>query len=194
MATKTLNFDPSDLPIDMTVAFVFQLSDTSQQSQKQCPVVWKVLKFSGRGDQGKATVQYNPRFAYGPTQHSDGDTVAPTGLTEVSGKAQGKDILLSCKNNSSNRADLAIGFAKGNGQQLEPTLVWKDVDPSTSVTTQFTPVLRAYAIGQYQEHQILRSEVQAPVIWQQDLSSLDDTSEWKIGMNPATGEITIRPA
>ncbi|KAG8777030.1 hypothetical protein FRC12_000571 [Ceratobasidium sp. 428] len=107
--------------------------------------------------------------------------------------------LLVCKNNSSGRADLSIGFVKGDGidQRFEPTLVWTgvgyvfvDISPQVithlskafsaklNITAQFTPVLRAYVTRDYQASQLLRGEVETDTIWEQNINELNDVTGW----------------
>lgn len=62
---------------------------------------------------------------------------------------------------------------------------------SYNVTAQFTPVLKAYIVTNYQQNQILRGAVQTPVIWQKDLATLDTNSSFTLSYNPASGTYSI---
>ncbi|KAG8701180.1 hypothetical protein FRC09_005517 [Ceratobasidium sp. 395] len=234
MATKTLNFYSYNLQKDTSVVLMFQPPSNDKLFKDQFPVVWKVITFRARGH-GKATVKYAARLAFGYAQ-TDADNLVDSGawtevrsgeMTSIQGDAGEKRFggitkregtkLLVCKNNSSGRADLSIGFVKGDGidQRFEPTLVWTGVGAKSNITAQFTPVLRAYVTRDYQgmayqsqpptrttsnqtptpiASQLLRGEIETDTIWSQNINELDDVTGWNFEEDDANGGFSITPA
>ncbi|KAF8593191.1 hypothetical protein BDV93DRAFT_529974, partial [Ceratobasidium sp. AG-I] len=162
MASKTLNIYSHGLQKDTTIMLMFQPPDNGKLFRDQFPVVWKVITFRARGH-AKATIQYNARLAFGYAQTDQDNLVDSAAWVEVrsgdissltgeGGKRFGKNSqgsgtkLLVCKNNTQGRANLSIGFVKGDGidQRYEPTLVWTGVGAGSNISAQFTPTLHAY--------------------------------------------------
>jgi hypothetical protein len=59
------------------------------------------------------------------------------------------------------------------------------------VMGQFTPVLKAYVVSNYQQSEILRGAIQTPVIWTQDLSTLSESSSFSFTYDPPSGKYAI---
>ncbi|KAG9096237.1 hypothetical protein FS749_008868 [Ceratobasidium sp. UAMH 11750] len=215
MATKTLNFHTYGLQKETFLMLMFEPPNTSRLYRDQFPVVWKLVKLTPnlRGH-GKATVRYVNRLAFGYTETEDNDLVDPsawvdvqsgdvaviTGDTdsqyfgEVSHRTNNDHII--CKNRSSARVDLSLGFVAGDkvNERFQPTFFWPDVGSGSNVTAEFTPILKAYVTGEYQESQYLRGEVDTDAIWSQDLDELDDVTGWNFVEDPETGVFTIEQA
>ncbi|KAG9084525.1 hypothetical protein FRC06_004047 [Ceratobasidium sp. 370] len=213
MATKTLNFYSYDLKHDTTVMLMFKPPNSQKLFVDQYPVVWKVITFRARGH-GKAAVKYVNRLGFGYAQ-TDSDNLVDSAawtevvsgdMTSIIGGAGEKRFgettkredtkLLVCKNNSSGRADLSIGFVKGYGvnQRYEPTLVWAGVGAKSNITAQFTPVITAYVTRQYQTSQLLRGAVETDAIWECNLNELNDVTGWNFVEDSASGSFSIEPA
>ncbi|KAG8793422.1 hypothetical protein FRC12_002797 [Ceratobasidium sp. 428] len=213
MATKTLNFYSYNLQKDTSVVLLFRPPANNKLFKDQFPVVWKVITFRARGH-GKATVKYAARLAFGYAQ-TDADNLVDSGawtevrsgeMTSITGDAGEKRFggvtkregtkLIVCKNNSSGRADLSIGFVKGDGidQRFEPALVWTGVGAKSNVTAQFTPVLHAYVTRDYQASQLLRGEIETDEIWSQNINELDDVTGWNFEEDDANGGFSITPS
>ncbi|QRV94541.1 hypothetical protein RhiJN_22559 [Ceratobasidium sp. AG-Ba] len=213
MATKTLNFYTYNLQRDTTVMLMFQPPNSGKLYKDQFPVVWKIITFRA-GGHAKAVVRYAARLAFGYAQADDenlvdssawvevksGDITSVTGdygvkrFGEVSRRQDTR--LLVCKNNTKERANLSIGFVKGDGldQRYEPTLLWTGVGAKSNITAQFTPVLTAYVTRDYKESQMLRGEVETDPIWSQDLNMLDDVTSWNFVEDGASGSFFIERA
>ncbi|KAG8712552.1 hypothetical protein FRC09_019738 [Ceratobasidium sp. 395] len=191
MTIKTLNFYSYNLQKDRSVV-LFRPLATDKLFKNQFPVV-------------RITVKYAARLAFGYAQ-TDADNLVDSGTwTEVrSGEMTGNQgdagekrfggitkregtKLLVCKSNSSGRADLSIGFVKGDGidQRFEPTLVWTGVGAKSNITAQFTPVLRAY---------LLLGKIETDEIWCQNINELDDVAGWNFEEDDANGGFSITPA
>ncbi|KAB5588753.1 hypothetical protein CTheo_7807 [Ceratobasidium theobromae] len=204
MADKTLNFYAYGLQGDTTLLFMFEPPKSSKLYIDQFPVAWKVVTFRA-GGHAKATVQYIARLAFGYAQINDENLVDSASWVEVmsgdissitgaSGQKRFGNVskgnntkLLVCKNNTTERADLSIGFVKGSDidQRYEPTLVWTGVGSKSNVTAQFTPTLKAY---------ILRGEIETDAIWTCDLNELDDVTGWNFYEDDDSGAFVIEAA
>ncbi|CAE6476488.1 unnamed protein product [Rhizoctonia solani] len=213
MATKTLNFYAYGLQKDTTVMLMFEPPNSHKLFKDQFPVVWKVISFRAKGH-AKASVQYVARLAFGYAQ-TDQDNLVDSAawvevqsgdITSISGgpgqkrfgentKGNGSKLLV-CKNNTDGRANLSIGFVKGESinQRYEPTLVWTGVGSKSNVTAQFTPNLTAYVTRDYKATEMLRGEVETDAIWTCNLNELDDVTGWNFIEDDANGGFSIEKA
>ncbi|KAJ1299598.1 hypothetical protein OPQ81_012018 [Rhizoctonia solani] len=211
MATKTLNFYAYGLQRDTTVMLMFEPPNSHKLFKDQFPVVWKVITFRARGH-AKATVQYRARLAFGYAQTDQDNLVDSAAWVEVqasdvisggpgqkrfgeNSKGNGSKLLV-CKNNTDGRANLSIGFVKGDGisQRYEPTLIWTGVGAGSNVTAQFTPNLTAYVTRDYKATEMLRGEVETDAIWTRNLNELDDVTGWNFVEDDASGAFSIIPS
>ncbi|KAG9085642.1 hypothetical protein FRC06_003526 [Ceratobasidium sp. 370] len=222
MASKTLNFYTYGLQKDTTVMLMFEPPSDVKLFRDQFPVVWKIITFRA-GGHSKASVKYVARLAFGYAQtarfslnarNDDNNLVDSAAWVEVmSGdmssitggpgqkrfgpttKREGTKLLV-CKNNTNERANLSIGFVKGNdiNQRFEPTLVWTGVGSKSNITVQFTPILTAYVTRDYQASQLLRGEVETDKIWSQNLNELDDVTGWNFVEDDTSGAFSIEKA
>ncbi|KAF8119696.1 hypothetical protein EV363DRAFT_1380923 [Boletus edulis] len=62
------------------------------------------------------------------------------------------------------------------------------------LNTGFQPVLRAYITNEYTEGQIVKGQISTPIIWEQDLSSLENDTAWGLKCDPYTGQFSIARA
>ncbi|KAF8597183.1 hypothetical protein BDV93DRAFT_527621 [Ceratobasidium sp. AG-I] len=212
MASKTLNIYALGLQKDTTIMLMFQPPNSGKLFRDQFPVVWKVITFRARGH-AKASIQYNARLAFGYAQTDQDNLVDSAAWVEVrsgdissltgeGGKRFGKNSqasgtkLLVCKNNTRGRANLSIGFVKGEGidQRYEPTLVWQGVGAGSNISAQFTPTLTAYVTRDYKASQMLRGEVETDAIWECNLNELDDVTGWNFVENEESGAFSIERA
>ncbi|QRW13263.1 hypothetical protein RhiLY_12262 [Ceratobasidium sp. AG-Ba] len=213
MASKTLNFYTYDLQKDTTVMLMFDPPNSQKLFKDQFPVVWKIVTFRA-GSHAKAVVRYSSRLAFGYAQLDEGNSVDASAWVEVKSgdmtsiKGQDGDKrfggvnkredskLLVCKNNTNQRANLSIGFVKGEGidQRFDPVLLWTGVGAKSNVTAQFTPNLTAYVTRDYKESQYLRGAVETEAIWQININHLDDVTSWNFVENGENGSFEIKPA
>ncbi|EUC61444.1 hypothetical protein RSOL_395700, partial [Rhizoctonia solani AG-3 Rhs1AP] len=178
--------------------FMFEAPQNSKLFKDQFPVVWKVINFRANGH-AKASVQYGARLAFGYAQ-TDQDNLVDSAswvesgdISSISGgsdqkrfgdvtKSEGTKLLV-CKNNTESRANVSIGFIRGDGihQRYEPTLLWTGVGSGSNVTAQFNPILTAYVTRDYKATEMLRGEVETDAIWRCNLNELDDVTGWPTG-------------
>ncbi|CEL53355.1 hypothetical protein RSOLAG1IB_06322 [Rhizoctonia solani AG-1 IB] len=190
---------------------MFEPPNNSKLFKDQFPVVWKVITFRARGH-AKASVQYGARLGFGYAQTDQDNLVDSASWVEVksgdistiqggpgqkrfgavSNNSSGTKLLV-CKNNTNGRANVSIGFVKGDGynQRYEPTLVWTGVGSGSNVTAQFAPILTAYVTRDYKATEMLRGEVETEAIWRCNLNELDDVTGWNFVEDDTSGEFRI---
>ncbi|CAE6496407.1 unnamed protein product [Rhizoctonia solani] len=193
MASKTIHFYAYGLQNCSKINFL--LSGASYM---------QVINFRAKGH-AKASVQYGARLAFGYAQ-TDQDNLVDSAswvesgdISSISGgpgqkrfgdvsKSEGTK-LLACKNNTESRANVSIGFIRGDGihQRYEPTLVWTGVGSGSNVTAQFTPILTAYVTRDYKATEMLQGEVETDAIWRCNLNELDDVTGWYFVEDDASG-------
>ncbi|CAE6419667.1 unnamed protein product [Rhizoctonia solani] len=192
---------------------VFQPPDSSKLYRDQFPVVWKVVTFHARGH-AKAAIHYQNRLAFGYAQTDHENLVDSSAWIEVSsgeisrisGKGGQKRFgsngkghatkLLVCKNNTDSRANISIGFVRGDGinQRYAPTMLWTGVGAKSNVTIKFTPILSAYVTRNYKANEMLRGEVETDAIWTVNLDEIDDVTGWYLLEDDFTGAFRIERA
>ncbi|KAF8685050.1 hypothetical protein RhiXN_11077 [Rhizoctonia solani] len=207
MASKTMHFYAYGLQKDTTVMMVFEPPSKAKLFKDQFPVV---ITFRAKGH-AKASIHYGSRLAFGYSQ-TDQDNLVDSGawvevksgdISRIQGepgqkrfgevtKASGTKLLV-CKNNTDARANISIGFVRGDGysQRYEPTLIWTGVGSGSNVTAQFTPNLTAYVTRDYKATEMLRGEVETDAIWTCNLNELDDVTGWNFVEDDASGEFRI---
>ena len=58
----------------------------------------------------------------------------------------------------------------------------------------FNYILRGYVTSDYQEGEILRGQVNSPIIFQEDITKLEEVTHWKITCDPSSGVYAIQRA
>lgn len=56
---------------------------------------------------------------------------------------------------------------------------------TSSVTAQFTPVLRVYITADYQSTAIIQAQITSPMVWSKNLATLGDSSSWVLTSDQA---------
>ncbi|QRV94540.1 hypothetical protein RhiJN_22558 [Ceratobasidium sp. AG-Ba] len=199
MITKTLNIYGYDLREDTTIMLMFEPPDNEKLFKTHFPVVWKVITMPA-GGHCKARVQYTARPAFGCAETDENYVVGNMAWEEIksgirssiSGEYFGRrrdsdekgysNHVIVCTNSTRKRANLSIGFVKGEGidQRYTPVLFWKGVGAGCKVSTQFTPVLNAYVTQAYKSSEMLRWETEVDPIWSCNLDELDDVTGWNL--------------
>lgn len=63
---------------------------------------------------------------------------------------------------------------------------------SNSFSIKFNPILSVYAVSDYQESEILRGEVNSPVLLRVNVAELPNgTNAWKLGYDFSTGKFRL---
>ncbi|KAF8125285.1 hypothetical protein EV363DRAFT_1453877 [Boletus edulis] len=92
------------------------------------------------------------------------------------------------------RQDVALGFLPDPAFSPVPVFYWSGLGSGASIQTNFQPVLRAYITSQYTDDQIVRGEISAPIIFEQNLAALSDVTVWDLRFDAATGRFSITQA
>ncbi|CAE6335930.1 unnamed protein product [Rhizoctonia solani] len=214
MASKTMHFYAYGLQKDTTVMMVFEPPSKAKLFKDQFPVVWsKGHHFPRQRPCESIDSLWVPAgFWLFPDCKLDQDNLVDSGawvevksgdISRIQGepgqkrfgevtKASGTKLLV-CKNNTDARANISIGFVRGDGysQRYEPTLIWTGVGSGSNVTAQFTPNLTAYVTRDYKATEMLRGEVETDAIWTCNLNELDDVTGWNFVEDDASGEFRI---
>jgi hypothetical protein len=61
-----------------------------------------------------------------------------------------------------------------------------------SAQIQFTPVLRGYITSDYQENAVMRGQVSSPILFNEDLVQLEESTLWRITYNSGSGAFEIK--
>jgi len=200
---RTLKFVTNNLGRDITLMCTFKKLEDNAFFKDQYPVCWKVIDLNATG-QGQATVTYTaytaffiPQIDRGNLVEAQNSQMCGTGQ-RVNLVAQGDDNALTeatagapkyleCVNKLAGAADIGVGFTDKKGENLDPALVWTKVSVGATLKAKFTPVLKIYATGDYQETQIIRGEIEYPLIWEGDLQELPPSSLFRVTYDSATG-------
>ncbi|CAE6453948.1 unnamed protein product [Rhizoctonia solani] len=228
MANKTLNIYAPHLQKETTIMLMFEPPISDRLFEDQFPVVWKIATFRA-GGHAKATIQYHARLAFGYAQIDQDNLVESDAWVEVENDDHGRisrgagakrfgdasegnsPKLLTCKNSSSDPANMSIGFLKGDGvyQRFQPVFVWTGVGAGSDVTTEFIPKLTAYVTRDYKGAPIqfilnmfhlkvpfvvtemVRGKVEAAAIWTCNLHELDDVTVWNLIEGDTSSDLSI---
>ncbi|KAG2140619.1 hypothetical protein DEU56DRAFT_286675 [Suillus clintonianus] len=202
---RNLNFRANDLGRESTLLLTFG-SNMDGIYRDYFPVVWRVTTFGAQG-QFMVSAKYTNQLVFTKPQVQNLQIVGSaatvkidygqqTTLTQAGGgycfgaPEAGADDYIKALNNTGKNEAMAIGFANDDYMST-PTLYFGDIGNNSNITAQFTPKLRAYITTYYQEGEILRAEIQAPVIWERDLADLDESTTWNLTMDANTGNYAI---
>ncbi|KAG1843579.1 hypothetical protein DFJ58DRAFT_804207 [Suillus subalutaceus] len=202
---------------------IFQSNDLGKQSDllltfngpvpgvgDHSPVVWRVSTFGDEGPyQMKAT--YRNQLAFTKPQVEHGSVVGAATAVQInvgqqtiltktgnvfkfSSPEEGTAGYVKAINDAGAKEDLAIGFMTSGQLLPTPMLYFNEVGDDSNVTAQFTPTLRAYVTSDYQETEILRGEIQTPMLWEMDLAKLSETTTLNLTRDANTGHYKITKA
>jgi len=205
--TRQLTFRAANLGKAATLVLTFD-SDGGLYQDK-FPVIWKSFHFSQFG-LFTANVTYANNLAVSKPQVDHGATIVhsaafqrlhygqQTTLTKDNGiygftppEALTAVDSLKVSNGTQSKEDISLGFLSEGSIVPTPVYYWDALEAGASIQTQFSPVLRAYVTNEYQEGQIIRGQINSPVIFEKDLSQLGNNTTLVLLFNPVTGEFSI---
>jgi hypothetical protein len=204
--TKQLTFSSNDLGADATLVLTFD-KPVDGLFRDKFPVVLKTFAFPA-ADASIASITYRNQLGFLQAQVASDTTIVgsasqvlepseTTTLVEVDGgfswtnPVPGSVGYYGAVNGTSQNVDVALGFAQNPGQPLTPALYWNALSPAASTQAQFSPVLRAYITDQYRDQQLIRGEIPSSLLFEQDLSTLDDRTNWVLSYDANTGAFAI---
>ena len=113
------------------------------------------------------------------------------------------------------RAEFCLGFFENPNREIEPSqvlffegvgyvnsfplLTWIScLQPTvhssgSQVQVKFTPVLRGYITTDYQENAVVRGQILADRLFDEDLVNLEPVTNWRITYNKGSGVYSINP-
>jgi hypothetical protein len=207
---RKLNFKSYDLGVKATLVLTFN-SDTIPGIYKDVfPTAFKVTSFGEKGGYGfqatyKAQLGFTraqltgdnkvePASTYIPINvgektklTKDGSTYSFSTPTDIKPSKQ-----IVAQNDTRGRENIGVGFFVGSPENAPSTILFfKDVGSTSSAQVQFTPILRGYITTDYQETEILRGQVASPVLFNRDLTQLEEETTWKITYNAGSGVFQI---
>ncbi|KAG1724086.1 uncharacterized protein EDB91DRAFT_1171462 [Suillus paluster] len=174
------------------------------------PVVCWLTTF-GQTGRYRMLATYTSQLAFSSRQVNNGNIVDAESCVEIndsetttltekhrvfrfSNPVEGVAGCLEARNETGSIQDISLGFMSPGEFMPKPVLYFKDVEDGSRVTAKFTPVLRAYITPNYEGTAILQSAIDTPVIWEQNLAALSESTTWNLKRDPATGRYTITQA
>ncbi|KAG2073450.1 hypothetical protein BDR04DRAFT_1094974 [Suillus decipiens] len=208
---RNLTFQTNNLGKESTLLLTFNDLTQSPGVGPREAVVWRVSTFGESGPY-QMQVTYKNQLGFTKPQVTNGKIVGAATAVDINVDQQtslkkneggvysfttpttGTPDFVKAVNDAGVKEDLAIGF-RAEGQLLPtPVLYFSDVGDASSVTAQFTPKLRAYITSDYQETEILRGEIQSPLVWEMNLATLSVSTTWTLKWDANTGRYSITAA
>uniref|UniRef100_A0A8H8CG78 Uncharacterized protein n=1 Tax=Psilocybe cubensis TaxID=181762 RepID=A0A8H8CG78_PSICU len=174
------------------------------------PLAWKVISFSGTGT-CNASVTYSADTGFFVPSFQGGNRVSASNAQHcqtgekctlkvedthryITSPVPGVKGVLQCTNLTERPASLGIGFFNDTGFKIEPALLWDNVANNYTLSVQLTPKLKIYAVSGYKTTDVIRADIESPVLFDENLIGLQPNSDWIVSIDVATGEVRIDPA
>ncbi|PPQ81127.1 hypothetical protein CVT25_014784 [Psilocybe cyanescens] len=215
---RSLNFSSSELGKDITLLLMFEPPQNGKLFKDLFPVCWKVLSFTATGISA-ATVEYTADTGFLVPQTQSGNlvsasnaqrcqwlTLQKTGQSctlftkeDESGNyltpaQEGDEGVLQCINKADRPAQVGVGFFNKAGSKIEPTLLWKDIAVGSTLAVELTPKLKIYAVNDYKATELIRGNIQSPLLFEQNLIALPSFTEWVVSLDLSTKQVIIKEA
>ncbi|PPQ92006.1 hypothetical protein CVT25_004854 [Psilocybe cyanescens] len=210
---RALNFSSADLGKDITLLLMFEPPKNGVLFKDLFPLIDKrlseVLTFTSAGISA-ATVEYTADTGFLVPQVHSGNLVAASNAqrcqtgqtcTLMTKEDQSSNYLteavagdpgaLQCVNKAARPAEIGVGFFNKAGNKIEPTLMWKDIAVGSTLAAQLTPKLKIYAVSDYKATELIRGNIQSPLLFEENLIALPSFSEWTVSIDLATKQVVI---
>lgn len=206
---RNLSFQTKDLGREATLLLTFD-SDVKGIYQTCFPAVCWLTTFGQTGSY-RMHVTYTSQLAFSRPQVADGNIIDAETCMEINDSekttltqkncvfqftnpVKGDPGYLEIQNNTGSIQDITLGFMSPRDLMPRPILYFKEVEDASNITTQFTPILRAYITSDYQHTTILQGAIDTPAIWEQNLAALSGSTTWNLKRDPSTGHYKITQA
>ncbi|KAF9218333.1 hypothetical protein BS17DRAFT_809362 [Gyrodon lividus] len=213
--TKNVVINSDNLGANATVVFVFDAG--GRVYTDYYPVVLRVSTFGAQGCYA-TSFRYTNQLSFVKPQgsgfedmdkdgHNDEVTIAATWVEVDPGQQTTLTLNdLTCRfseptsrtspnmevtNKTGWKQDIAIGFRRKKGTLPQSAWLFPDIGDGYNVTTNFTPLVRAYVAIGYQENQVLRTPFSQSAIWEQDLGALPPNTDWMLNYDRASGKFSM---
>jgi len=203
--TRNLTFVTNDLGKDAILALTFDSTNNPDEYKSLLPIIWKVAHFKASGHYA-FTVTYKSDFGFTSTHVSSDSVVVPSVYTHIdrgqktilteSGFSTPTSIqpptkLMEAENGTHEIHDFGFGFFERPDLPPNQILLFNHVGPSLRLLIDFTPILSGYITTGYKEGEILRGQIASPVIFKENLASLEEETHWRLEYDQATGSFKI---
>ncbi|KAH9475688.1 hypothetical protein JR316_0011247 [Psilocybe cubensis] len=208
---RQLTFRADNLGKQIDLMLVFTPPAEGKLYSDLYPVCWKVLRFHSSGLSG-ATVHYSASTAFVSPQKDTDNIVSAynvesceTGqlcalMTNEKGNnyltkaAVGSKGVVQCKIQTSTPAEIAFGLFNQDKTTVSPVFKWTGLGIGSTLAVRLTPILRIYAVSDYQASEIIKGDLHSEVKFEKDLMTLSHETTWNIIRDPVSKEIKIVPA
>ncbi|PPQ93932.1 hypothetical protein CVT25_010785 [Psilocybe cyanescens] len=207
--SRALEFSSRNLGKEIDLLLMFEPPKVGKLYVDLFPVVWKVLSFSATGI-SSADVEYTADTGFFVPQAKSGNRVAASNAqrcqtgekvtlkNNLNGNGQyftpavaGTPGVMQALNGTERPADMGIGFFNDAGTKMEPALVWNNVAKNSTLSVQLTPKLKIYAVSDYKVTELIKGDIQSPLLFEKNLISLSSFTELTVSIHPVTGEVKI---
>jgi hypothetical protein len=206
---RNLYFQTKDLGKEATLLLTFD-SDVKGIYEICFPAICWLTTFGQTGSY-RMHATYTSQLAFSRPQVTDGNIIEAetcmgindsekTTLTrknsvfQFSNPVKGFPGYLEARNDTGSMQDIALGFMSPGDLMPRPMLYFKEVEDASNITIEFTPILRAYITSDYKHTAILQGAIETPVIWEQNLAALSESTTWDLKRDPYTGHYKITQA
>ncbi|PPQ72761.1 hypothetical protein CVT25_015935 [Psilocybe cyanescens] len=210
--TRSLEFRSNDLGQEIDLLLMFEPPKVGKLYVDLFPVVWKVISFSATGI-GSANVEYTadtgflvPQFVAGNRVSASNAQPCQTGQkctlktnenengNYLTPAAPGTPKVMQCLNATARPASIGIGFFNEAGTKIEPALVWNNIAVNSTLSVELTPKLKIYAASDYKVTELIRGDIESPLLFDKNLIALPSFTEWTVSIDPGTGQVKIDAA
>jgi hypothetical protein len=210
---RRMHFKTYDLGTKATLILTFDSEKIPGLYEKVYPTAYKVTEFGAKGGYTfRAT--YKSQLGFTRAQISSIDNAIEPASTYVPINVGQKTSLtkdgntysfttptdltpgdhIAAQNNTTGKENIGFGFFVRLPDDPPSTiLLFKDVSCAYSVQIQFIPILRGYIIIDYQgnENNVVKTRVSSPVLFEVNLTQLEEETSWKITYNSGSGSFKI---
>ncbi|KAH9475591.1 hypothetical protein JR316_0012708 [Psilocybe cubensis] len=206
---RALSFFSRDLGQDIDLLLMFEPPAAGRLYVDLFPVCWKVLSLSA-GGLSTASVEYTAASGFFVPQVESGNRVfasnsqpCETGqrcTLRINDNGNGNSITapvpgvggsMQCLNTTGRPASIGMGFFNTTGTKMEPALLWDNVANNSILSIQLTPRLKIYAVRDYKATELIRGDIESPLLFERNLIALPASTTWKVFIDEGTGEIKI---
>ncbi|KAH9475600.1 hypothetical protein JR316_0012717 [Psilocybe cubensis] len=208
---RRLEFEYSDLPKSYQLMLMFEPMAEGKVYTEMFPTCWKVLRLI-KEVSGVAKAIYTSDTGFMVPQTDCGNIICAgtarpcemgqlcTVMTDNDGDnyleqaTTGAKGIIQCKVDSSLPATVAFGIFNTEKTAFEPLFTWRDIPKGDKLSIKVTPVLKIYAVSNYQETEVVRSDVVSNLLFREDILNLPAVSRWTVSVDSNTKSIQIARA
>ncbi|KAJ8093511.1 hypothetical protein PM082_020369 [Marasmius tenuissimus] len=208
--TLVFNYLPGKLTRDVNVVLTFDAPTKSELSTDQNYVAWRVANLKstpGSTANNQFSVEYANRLGFSVAQLTNGNTVMPSSMIEMtlgqstdltldgsnptwSNPSGGPGAVIRATNMTKYFQNIAVGTVKdgqGGFSTLEPSFLWK-VGENLTAEAKFQPKLKMYVNLGYKESDFITADLASMTpVWTGDLAQLAPLTSFAFAETPQGG-------